>query len=418
MILGCIADDFTGASDLANTLAKGGMRTVQYVGVPSGAAAPGVEAGVVALKSRTIPAAEAVEKSLAALEWLRAQGAEQILFKYCSTFDSTDEGNIGPVAEALWHALDGAAQPAPVIFCPAFPGTGRTVYQGHLFVGDRLLNESGMQNHPLTPMKDADLRRVLAPQCEYGVGHLPAATVAKGAEASRAAMLREAAAGRHMVIADAVSDEDLRILGKACEGLPLITGGSGIAVGLPDVYRAKGLIGDGGDAWTGAEGPGAVLSGSCSIATRGQVARYAARAPALEIDAEAVMAGDVTGESVGAWLLERIESGPMAFSSADPEAVAAAQARHGREALAGAVEGVFAGAARALATAGVRRIVVAGGETSGAVVEALAPESFEIGPEIDPGVPALKAGRMALALKSGNFGAEDFFERALEALKA
>ncbi|MEM6745443.1 MAG: 3-oxo-tetronate kinase, partial [Pseudomonadota bacterium] len=413
MILGCIADDFTGASDLANTLAKGGMRTVQYVGVPSGPADAGVEAGVVALKSRTIPVAEAVDKSLKALAWLRAQGAQQILFKYCSTFDSTPRGNIGPVAEALWHALDGAAQPAPVIFCPAFPGTGRTIYQGHLFVGDRPLNESGMQNHPLTPMTDADLRRVLAPQCEYGVGHLPAATVARGPEAARAAMLREAAAGRHMVVADAISDDDLRVLGKACEGLPLITGGSGVALGLPDVYRAKGLIGEGGGGWTGAEGPGAVLSGSCSIATRGQVARYAGAAPALEISADAVIAGDVTGDSVAQWLLERIEAAPMAYSSADPEVVKDAQARHGREALAGAVEGVFADAARALAAAGVRRIVVAGGETSGAVVESLAPDAFEIGPEIDPGVPALKAGDLALALKSGNFGVEDFFERAL-----
>ncbi|MEO1687240.1 MAG: 3-oxo-tetronate kinase, partial [Pseudomonadota bacterium] len=401
-----------------NTLAKEGMRTVQYVGVPAGAADPGVEAGVVALKSRTIPAAEAVAQSLAALDWLQAQGCRQILFKYCSTFDSTPQGNIGPVAEALWRALDGPAQPAPVVFCPAFPGTGRTIYQGHLFVGDRLLSESGMQNHPLTPMTDADLRRWLAPQCEYGVGHVAALTVAAGPEPTRAKMLREAAGGRPMVVADAISDADLRVLGAACAGLPLVTGGSGIALGLPENFRAKGLLAGGAGAWRGAEGPGAVLSGSCSIATREQVARYAAQAPALEITADAVMAGEVTGASVAAWLLERIEAQPLAYSSADPDAVRAAQDRHGREALAGAVEGVFAGAAQALAEAGVRRLVTAGGETSGAVVEALAPESFEIGPEIDPGVPALKAGDMALALKSGNFGAEDFFERALEALKA
>ena len=408
MLLGCIGDDFTGSSDLANTLAKAGMRTVQYVGVPNHAADPAVEAGVVALKSRSIPAAEAVAQSLAALDWLRAQGCEQFLFKYCSTFDSTPEGNIGPVAEALADAL-GARQ---VIFCPAFPGAGRTIYQGHLFVHDKLLSQSGMENHPLTPMTDPDLRRVLAAQAKGSVGHVPVRDIWAGPAAIRARMQAEDAAGHRLMIADAVDDDDLIALGKAADGLPLLTGGSGVAMGLPDNFRARGKLAGGTAAWAGQTGRAAVLSGSCSTATRGQVTRHQAQAPALEVTAEALMSGSLTAEAAAAWALAQ-PGLPLIYSSAEPEVVTQAQQRFGKDEIAGAFEDFFAATARRLVAGGVTRLIAAGGETSGAVVEALAPDEMAIGPEIERGVPVLRAGpALVLALKSGNFGTEDFFAKA------
>ncbi|MDT8345083.1 MAG: four-carbon acid sugar kinase family protein [Thermohalobaculum sp.] len=415
MLLGCIGDDFTGSSDLANTLAKGGMRAVQYCGVPAEPAAAGVEAGVVALKSRTTPPAEAVAQSLAALDWLQAQGCRQVFFKYCSTFDSRPEGNIGPVADALIERL-GADR---VIVCPAFPATGRSVYQGHLFVGDRLLNESGMQNHPLTPMTDPDIRRWLAPQTRHAVGHVGAAVVLAGAEAIAAALAAEQAGGRTLIVVDAIRDADLIAIGRAARDLKLITGGSGVALGLPGNFREAGLISSVGIDWTGVGGPAAILSGSCSGATNAQVARHRAAYPAMEIGADAVMSGAVTAATVAAFLLNHPDTLPLAYSSADPATVGAAQARYGREAVAGAIEALMAETARRLVAGGVARLVTAGGETSGAVVEGLGLSALEIGPEIDPGVPAVRAsGRpLALALKSGNFGAEDFFEKAPRVLE-
>ncbi|WP_439526887.1 3-oxo-tetronate kinase [Roseovarius mucosus] len=410
MLLGCIGDDFTGSSDLANTLTKAGMRTVQYVGVPDAPADTGVEAGVVALKSRSIPVAEAVAHALAALEWLRAQGCQQILFKYCSTFDSTPEGNIGPVAEALADALD-ARQ---VIFCPAFPGAGRTVYQGHLFVKDRLLSESGLQHHPLTPMTDPDIRRWLGAQVRGTVGHLDAQIVRQGSEAIKAAL---AAQEHRLIVADAVSDADLVALGHAAAELPLITGGSGIAMGLPDNFRARGQLAGKGGAWHGQSGPVVVLSGSCSEATRGQVARHATAHPAREISAADVMAGRVAAEDLADWAAAQ-EGIAMIYSSADPARVAQDQAQFGAVAVAGAIEALFASLARALVARGVTRLVTAGGETSGAVVEALGLKELEIGPEIAPGVPVIRAGHdLVLALKSGNFGGPDFFVEAAQRME-
>ncbi len=408
MILGCIGDDFTGSSDLANTLAKEGMRVTQYVGVPDGAAAPEVEAGVVALKSRSNDPREAVAQSLAALDWLRAQGCTQVFFKYCSTFDSTAEGNIGPVAQALADALDARG----VVFCPAFPGTGRSIYQGHLFVADALLSESGMQNHPLTPMTDPDLRRVLAAQCSESVGHVGYADVAQGASAISAALAREDAAGHRFVIMDALQDSDLREIGAALDGAALITGGSGVALGLPANFRKAGLIGEAGSAWQGQTGPCVILSGSCSIATRGQLEVHRADSPSMEISAEQILSGDVTAQSATAWAVSQ-EGIPVIYSSADPDVVRQVQDTHGREASADAIEAFFAATARALVAAGVTRLITAGGETSGAVVEGLSLGELAIGPEIDPGVPALRAGEdLVLALKSGNFGAPDFFAKA------
>ncbi len=408
MLLGCIGDDFTGSSDLANTLAKAGMRTVQYVGVPKASASPDVEAGVIALKSRSVPPAEAVAQSLKALEWLQAQGCRQFLFKYCSTFDSTPEGNIGPVAEALAEALEASG----VLVCPAFPQAGRTIYQGHLFVQDRLLNESGMENHPLTPMSDPDLRRWLGLQTKGPVGHIPFQTVQAGPEAIRERMRAESAEGRRLLVADAVNDADLVALGRAAYDLPLVTGGSGIALGLPENFRLKGLLSGEDSDWAGQPGRAAALSGSCSNATRVQVNRHRREAPAFEVTAEALMSGAVSAAKVADWALAQ-EGLPLIYSSAEPETVNKAQARFGKQEIATSFEQFFADTARHLVAGGIRRLITAGGETSGAVVEALAPKELAVGPEIDPGVPVLRASPdLVLALKSGNFGAEDFFAKA------
>ena len=406
MRLGCIGDDFTGSSDLGNTLSQAGMRTVQYVGVPTGPAGDDVEAGIVALKSRSIPVAEAVAQSLAALDWLRAQGAVQILFKYCSTFDSTPDGNIGPVAVALADAL-GARR---VLVCPAFPGAGRTVYQGHLFVNDRLLSESGLENHPLTPMTDPDIRRWLARQVREPIGHLPLADLRGGRGAERLARLD--AEGVRLIVADAVNDADLMTLGALAADLPLITGGSGIARGLPRNFSCSGVPGG----WRGQAGPAAVLSGSCSAATRAQIDAHAVANPVYDLTPEAVMTGTADAGAIADWAMAQ-KGLPLIRSSADPAEVRAAQAQFGAAALAARLEGTFADIARRLVAAGVTRLIVAGGETSGAVTEGLGTDTLEIGPEIAPGVPAIRAReKLVLALKSGNFGRPDFFARAARVL--
>lgn len=412
MLLGCIGDDFTGSSDLANTLVKGGMATTQYCGVPSEPAAPGVEAGVVALKTRSIPASEAVAQSLAALDWLKAQGCRQFLFKYCSTFDSTPDGNIGPVADALAEAL-GAEK---VIVCPAFPATGRTIYQGHLFVGDRLLSESGMEHHPLTPMTDPDIRRWLARQSGNGVGHVGHAHVRSGAEAIREALAEANGRGAKLIVVDALTEADLHAIGTAAADLPLITGGSGIALGLPDNFRRARQIAGRVSGWRPGGGPAAILSGSCSRATRQQVEHHRRNHPSLEITADAVMRGTIDVATTVAWAMERTGQMPLVFSSADPENVKAAQEKYGTAALAGRIEAFFAQTAGALVEAGITRLVSAGGETSGAVVGGLGCAALEVGPEIDPGVPMLRVtgSELVIALKSGNFGGEDFFEKAID----
>lgn len=418
MLLGCIADDFTGASDLANTLSKGGMHTVQFVGVPAGPS-QACEAGVVALKTRSIPAEEAVQKSLDALRWLRGQGCVQFLFKYCSTFDSTPEGNIGPVAEALLDALD-----APVaVVCPVFPATGRTLYQGHLFVKDRLLNESGMERHPLNPMTDPDIRRWLRRQTRGEVGLVAYDTVRLGAAAIASALEREAAAGRRLVVVDALVDDDLRAIGAAAASHKLITGGSGVALGLPDNFRKAGALGAAAHVFAGLKGPGAALSGSCSSASQAQLAEHLRGHPGLAVEPQALLSGAMTVETARGFVRDNLDKAPIVYSTADPEQVAAAQQALGRDRVAAAVEGFFGALARGLVADGVTRLAVGGGETSGAAVTALGLDHLEIGPEIDPGVPAL-ASRLRdgppirLALKSGNFGAPDFYAKAVKILEA
>lgn len=404
MKLGCIGDDFTGSSDLANTLAKGGMRVTQYTGVPSDPASVDIEAGVVALKSRSVPAAQAIEQSLAALDWLLAQGCTQIFFKYCSTFDSTPEGNIGPVMDALAARLNATR----VIACPAFPTTGRSVYQGHLFVQDQLLSDSGMRHHPLTPMTDPDLRRWLGLQTQHSVGHVAAPTVFAGAEAISAELDAQHALENTHIIVDAIRDEDLMAIGKAAADLPLITGGSGVALGLPANFGCSPSRPN----WTSQDGKCVALSGSCSIATREQVARHKENHPSLEIIAADVIEGRQTAQDIASWALQA-DGIPLAYSSADPEVIKSVQTEYGLEQSSQAIETLFSDVAALLVTGGITRLLTAGGETSGAVVEGLKLTQLEIGPEIDPGVPALRASKdLTLALKSGNFGSPDFFEKA------
>jgi uncharacterized protein YgbK (DUF1537 family) len=423
VLLGAIADDFTGATDLCNTLVRRGMRSVQLIDVPPPeAAVPEAEAVVVALKTRTVPAAEAVEKSLAALAWLKRAGARQILFKYCSTFDSTDEGNIGPVAEALLAALGADF----TIFCPAFPEAGRTIYRGYLFVGDVLLSESGMRDHPLTPMRDPSLVRTLQRQSKGRVGLVPHERVAGGAAAIRAAFTELRQAGFRHAIVDAIGDRDLAEIGAAAAELPLVTGGSGIALGLPENFRRRGLLGAAGaaDLLPAVAGAAAVLSGSCSPATRAQVAHMRERAASFTIDPLAVAAGRPIVAEALQWAAPLLGDGPVLIAAtAPPEDVAAVQQRLGRERAGALVEESLAAIARGLVAHGVRRLVVAGGETAGAVVQALGVRGLRIGRQIDPGVPwtvALPARpgepELALALKSGNFGAPDFFLRAFAVL--
>lgn len=420
MLLGVIADDFTGAGDIANTLAKGlpgegGLRTTQFLGIPTEPAPVDVEAGVVALKSRSIPAGEAIAQSLTALEWLLQQGCRQIVFKYCSTFDSTPDGNIGPVGEAMAQRLGVKG----VVACPAFPTMGRTIYQGHLFVKDRLLNESGLQNHPLNPMTDPDIRRWLGQQSAEPVGLVAWPSVHAGPAAIAAELSAAAHRGEGLVIVDAIDDDDLVAIGTAAASARLVTGGSGIAIGLPRNFIAQGLAtGFYGD-HIGAAGPEAILAGSCSGATRQQVEFHAVAHPTFPIDVDAVMRGELTAEHIAEFLLANTGEEPLAYSSGSPEAVGAIQARYGRETVAAHLDLMFAETAQRLVSGGIRRLVVAGGETSGAVVSALALGVLTVGAEIDPGVPVLLSQGhkpIALALKSGNFGAQDFFTKALDKL--
>jgi 3-dehydrotetronate 4-kinase len=419
-ILGCIADDFTGGTDLAGMLVKHGMRTVQMIGVPQAESCPAaVDAVVIALKSRTNPAPEAVRESLAALRWLQEAGCKQFYFKYCSTFDSTPQGNIGPVAEALMDALGADF----TIACPAFPANRRTIYQGYLFVGDVLLNESGMRYHPLTPMTDANLVRVLQAQVRRRVGLVDYGTVSQGSGAigERFAALRKEGYG--FAVVDALSNQDLTEIGAACAGLPLVTAGSGLAVGLPENFRRKGMLAGNvaADALPATGGLRAVIAGSCSAATQGQVARMRERHPAFQVDPVKLAGGsDVAGAALD-WAASRIGREPvLIYATSTPEAVKAVQAQLGAGRAGELVEEALAAVARGLVELGVGQMIVAGGETSGAVVKALGVKGLRIGPEIDPGVPwtvALQAEGtrerpLALALKSGNFGTPDFFLKA------
>jgi 3-dehydrotetronate 4-kinase len=421
--LGCIADDYTGASDLANTLTRQGLRTMQTIGVPADdLTLPEVDAVVVSLKSRSIEASQAVSKSLAAEKWLRERGASHVLFKICSTFDSTDAGNIGPVMDALRRA----SRDPIVLVTPAFPETGRTIYKGNLFVGSVPLNESPLKDHPLNPMHDSNLVRVLAAQSRTRIGLVELADVTRGADAVRARLVELAGQGVGAAICDAVFDRDLETIGLVASSHRLSVGASGIGLGLARalVAQTEGKhLASHATSDQAVGGPAACLAGSCSQATLGQIANAEKIMPVLHLDPDRVIASKEEARRAIAWARDRLASGPvLVASSAGPEDVAALQARHGRDAAGHAIEQAMADIAEALVQAGVRRLVVAGGETSGAVVDRLGIPGFLVGEEIAAGVPVLRAvgakirakpADMLLALKSGNFGGPEFFSDAL-----
>jgi uncharacterized protein YgbK (DUF1537 family) len=417
LLLGCIADDFTGATDLANNLVRAGMRVVQTIGVPNAPLSAEVDAVVVALKSRTISPQDAIDQSLQALQWLQGQGAQQIYFKYCSTFDSTAQGNIGPVTEALMHAL----QTDFTIATPAFPDNGRTVFKGYLFVGDVLLNESGMQHHPLTPMVDANLVRVMQAQCKSKVGLLSHKTIAQGTASIGQEITNLKQQGVRIAIVDAVSNDDLMRLGPALKGMPLVTAGSGVAIGLPQNFGLSPT--PQASVLPKASGLQAVVSGSCSQATNRQVANFKASGrPTFLIDPLHLKGSweDLVQEAL-AWAQGHLATGPvLVYSTATPESVQAVQSELGVEAAGHQVEQALAAIARGLLQQGVHQLVLAGGETSGACVQALSIEQLQIGPQIDPGVPWCHAhtpmGGVHITLKSGNFGTDDFFTKAFNFL--
>lgn len=417
-LLGGIADDFTGATDLAQTFVSNGMPTVLLLDVPTEAqaaqAALQAAALVVCLKIRTSPKAEAVNQAVASLRVLRSVGCGQFVWKYCSTFDSTPEGNIGPVADALRQELGAKAE----LVCPAFPENGRTVYQGHLFVRDTLLHETSMRDHPLTPMCDSNLLRLLAPQTPFPCGLIPLPVVREGQAAVRAAFAELVASGVVHIIADAVTDADLRVLAEACADHPLLTGGSGIARGLPAFYRQSGSLTVSTPEQTPA-GPALVLAGSCSSATRGQIRHFLQSHPSVRLDPmQLAESGTTIVDEAERFALRCMSEGviPLIYGSAEPAEVQAAQQALGRERAGALMEAALSELAIRLTRQGVRRLVVAGGETSGAVAQKLGVTALRVGATIAPGVPwtaTLDADPLYLALKSGNFGDEAFFSKAI-----
>ncbi len=423
LALGCIADDYTGASDLANTLTRSGLRTVQTIGVPADdLALPEVDAVVVSLKSRSIEAGLAVSRSREAEKWLRGRGAAHLLFKICSTFNSTDAGNIGPVTDAL----RGDSGDKIVLVTPAFPETGRTVYMGNLFVGSVPLNESPLKDHPLNPMHDSNLVRVLARQSMSKVALVALADIARGPDIVRACLAELAGKGFGAAIADAVFERDLETIGQVALDHRLSVGASGLGLGIARALVASGRVkSQASSAVTGAAvgGPAACLAGSCSQATLQQIANAEAAMAVLHLDPEQAVAGKEEARRALGWARHRLKDGPILIaSSSAPDQVAALQARHGRDAAGRAIEQAMADIAEGLVQSGVRRLVVAGGETSGAVVDRLRIPGFLVGAEIAAGVPVLRAvgarrGDMLLALKSGNFGGPEFFSDALELMR-
>jgi uncharacterized protein YgbK (DUF1537 family) len=434
ILLGCIADDFTGATDLANNLVRAGMRVVQTNGVPTQPLSADVDAIAIALKTRTISPADAIAQSLAALQWLKSAGSRQIYFKYCSTFDSwygaddsDKRGNIGPVTESLMDALGADF----TIATPAFPDNGRTVFKGHLFVADVLLSESSMKTHPLTPMRDANLVTVMQAQCKRKVGLIDYRSVAAGSKTiqDRISELRNQGVG--IAIVDAISNEDLMLLGPALADLPLVTAGSGVALGLPQNFgiATTGTSASQAAALPAAKGWQAVVSGSCSQATNAQVAVWQGSGrPHKALNLAEILGNDAQHhaevKNLLSWAKPLISNGPvLIYSTADAASVKTTQSALGSDATGARVERALSAIAKGLVELGVQQLVVAGGETSGACVQALGVEQMQIGPQIDTGVPwcygfsNATGANIHITLKSGNFGSADFFTKAFALLK-
>ncbi len=413
MLLGVIADDFTGATDIAGFLVENGMRTVQLNGIPNQDIDVNADAVVISLKSRSCPVDEAIKDSVDALKWLQAKGCQQFYFKYCSTFDSTSEGNIGPVTDALLNELGEDF----TIVCPALPVNGRTVYNGHLFVFEELLSDSGMRNHPVTPMTDSSLIRMMNAQSHGTTGLVNFQTIEQGADAVTQRFTKLKEQGHRYAAVDAFNSEHLTTLGQAAKSLKLVTGGSGLAAGLARNWAEQ--LEDQSDAKQSgkpAKAPTVVFSGSCSVMTNQQVAAYKLQAPHFAIDVEACLTNEDYSDVVFDWVMTNIESefAPLVYATADAKALKAIQEQYGAQASSHAVEQFFSKLAIKLQSNGVKNFIVAGGETSGVVTQSLKVKGFHIGPQIAPGVPWVKSveGELSLALKSGNFGDENFFAKA------
>jgi len=427
-LLGCIADDFTGASDLANNLVRAKMRTIQTIGVPADSQKLNVDAIVISLKSRTISTHEAIKQSLQAYEWLKAQGVEQFYFKYCSTFDSTPQGNIGPVTEALMDVIYGKGKGFTIV-CPAFPEAKRTIFNGHLFVGNELLSESGMRNHPLTPMTDANLVRVMQAQTHRIVGLVNYASVFAGPTEIRARFQALQNEGIAIAVVDVTCNQDLESIASAIVDIPLITAGSGLAISLPNNWRIRGLLdlSDSSDILPPASGYQAVISGSCSQASNAQVLDFCqSRLPAFAIDPLADISQVNMAQQAIAWAKTHLKNGPiLIYATTQPDILKSIQQKLGAIHASEFVEKILTEIAIGLVEIGVGQLVIAGGETSGAIVQALGIKQMTIGPQIDPGVPWMSAispyskdKAIHLALKSGNFGSIDFFTKSFTQLSS
>ncbi|GEM77969.1 3-oxo-tetronate kinase [Vibrio superstes] len=413
MKIGVIADDFTGATDAASFIVKGGMSAIQLSGIQDSTKGIDVDALVVSLKSRSCDVNKAVKDSLEACDWLLDEGCDLIYFKYCSTFDSTEKGNIGPVVEALKTRL---SQPS-VLLCPALPVNGRTVYQGHLFVFDRLLSESGMRSHPITPMTESNLLRVIGSQSAAKAGLISWHDIAQQRIKEKQAELE--LAGKELIICDSVSDEDLERLAEVAQSQKLVSGGSGLVGAIAKTVSATDASLE-GKVQVCDSLKGVVLSGSCSEVTNEQVNSYKEIAPSLKLDVSRCLNDETYLEEVLVWVVSHTKQicFPMVYATVRPDELANIQSKFGQKASIG-VEALFHQLVKKLYGMGFNTFISAGGETSGTVTQALSIESFRVGQEIAPGVPWMSSidGEVWLALKSGNFGDVQFFEHAQEQLR-
>ncbi|ONG54789.1 hypothetical protein BKE38_10020 [Pseudoroseomonas deserti] len=409
MRLGVIADDFTGATDIAGFLVANGLRTVQLNDVPPADLQVEADAVVISLKTRSCPVQQAVDESLAALAWLQARNCPQFFFKYCSTFDSTAKGNIGPVTDALLAELGEDF----TVICPVLPVNGRTIFNGYLFVNGVPLDESGMRHHPVTPMTDANVMRLMDAQSKGKTGNVSYRVMDQGAEAVRAALAELKSKGFRYAVLDALSDAHLVVMGQAVAEMTLVTGGSGLADGMARAWAGSGDAAAAAAEGRPPKGRGVVLSGSCSQMTNAQVAAYRAEAPSLAVDVDRSLHDAGYAQELADWVLAQAQGGlaPLVFATQPPEELKKLQAKYGAAEASEAVERTFGALAQKLEAAGFDQFIVAGGETSGIVTQSLGIGGFHIGPQIAPGVPWVRAVEkpLSLALKSGNFGQERFF---------
>ena len=417
--LGCIADDFTGATDLASMLARSGVNVSLRIGVPLSTPENTAEIEVIALKTRSISASKAIEESLSALKWLKEAGAKKYFFKYCSTFDSTAEGNIGPVSEALMNEL----KVDQTIYCPAFPENGRSIYMGNLFVGQKLLSESSMKDHPLTPMNDSNLMRLLSAQVSRRVGLADRIVVNSGVNSLKEKLISLKENDVPHVIVDAVADTDLDTIASACQDMDFITGGSALAMPLAEFYKASGKISENDNSFMNKKlNTGSIiLSGSCSEMTIIQVKNFIQRgAAAFQLDPIDLAENGV--KKVLDWLSSQdFTKNIIIYATSDPDTVKKVQTELGVDMAGKIVEQGLSECAIAARELGIKNFIIAGGETSGAITKALNVRQLDIGIEIAPGVPWTFSGKrnnqIALSLKSGNFGSEEFFTEALNKLE-